>query len=87
MLPVPVSMLKLGGRALKKQGEIERLVGSLRVATQNIQTSLAWSAPYAVQEGLEETVDWFKAGQGRSQHKGGAALGRYRDTPFDTQVE
>jgi UDP-glucose 4-epimerase len=61
LLPVPAGLLRLGGRMLNKQGEIERLLGSLTVETEKIQTRLEWSAPYTVQEGLEETVDWFRS--------------------------
>lgn len=61
LLPVPAGLLRLGGRALNKQGEMDRLLGSLTVATEKIQTRLGWSAPYSVQEGLEETVRWFRS--------------------------
>jgi nucleoside-diphosphate-sugar epimerase len=61
LLPVPAGLLRLGGRALNKQGEMDRLLGSLTVSTEKIHRSLGWSAPYPVQEGLEETVDWFRS--------------------------
>jgi len=61
LLPVPVRVLKLGGKLLNKGDEIERLVGSLQVSTQKIQNNLGWSASKSVQEGLRETVDWFKS--------------------------
>lgn len=64
LLPVPVPVLQLGGRVLKKQGEIERLVGTLQVSTEKIQTNLDWSAPQSVQEGLQETVNWFRSTHG-----------------------
>ena len=39
---------------------MDRLIGSLTVDTKKITEELDWSPPFSLQEGLEETVAWFR---------------------------
>lgn len=58
--PVPTSVLMLAGSIARKRGEVERLIGSLRVDSTGLQTSLGWVPPFTVAQGLERTASWFK---------------------------
>ena len=63
LLPVPVPLLRLGGRLSGKSAVIERLVGSLAVDSQPIRRRLGWSPPYSMDEAMRPTMAWYK------QHK------------------
>lgn len=56
LVPLPVSVLKLGGRVLGKSAEIDRLLGSLEVDISHTCETLGWSPPIDVQEGLRRAV-------------------------------
>lgn len=57
--PVPTRVLLLAGLITRKRGEVERLIGSLRVDSSELQTSLGWTPPFPVVEGLKRTAQWF----------------------------
>ena len=57
--PVPTSVLMLAGDIARKRGEIERLISSLRVNSTELKTSLGWTPPFPVVEGLKRTAKWF----------------------------
>ena len=59
LVPVPVPLLRLGGRVTGRAGQIDRLVGSLTVSTAKIRRLLGWSPRFSLDEGLRETVDWY----------------------------
>lgn len=59
LLPVPVSLLRLAGKITGKQGEVDRLIGSLTVDSTALRTSLGWVPPFTVVEGLAQTAQWF----------------------------
>ena len=61
LVPVPVPLLRLGGRVTGRSAEVDRLVGSLTVSTEKIRRHLGWSPRYSVDDGLRETVNWYKA--------------------------
>jgi nucleoside-diphosphate-sugar epimerase len=61
LVPCPVALLGLLGRLAGKGGEIARLTGSLRLDISKIKTELGWNPPYTMEEGIEETVKWYKA--------------------------
>jgi nucleoside-diphosphate-sugar epimerase len=56
LLPVPLWLLKLGGRLLGRHLEIERLIGSLKVDITVATGILGWTPPISVEEGLRLTV-------------------------------
>jgi nucleoside-diphosphate-sugar epimerase len=64
LLPVPVSLLRLAAGAIGRRHEIERLVGSLQVDSSAIRRQLGWLPPVTMQEGLAETVRWFRTRTG-----------------------
>lgn len=59
LVPVPVPLLRLGGRLTGRSGQVDRLVGSLTVSTAKIRRLLGWSPRYSMDDGLRETVDWY----------------------------
>lgn len=64
LFPVPVSFLRLAGRALGRLDEVDRLVGSLVVSTARIRERLGWIPPYTEDEGLRETANWLRRAAG-----------------------
>jgi nucleoside-diphosphate-sugar epimerase len=59
-IPVPISLLRLGGGLLGHAGEVMRLVSSLTVSGERVKEALDWTPPYTVEEGLAETVNWYR---------------------------
>ena len=64
-IPVPISLLRLGGGVLGHASEVQRLIDSLTVSGERIKEALHWSPPYTVEEGLTETVNWYCTTLGR----------------------
>ena len=56
LLPFPPGALRLLGRALGRQADVERLAGSLWLDCTRIRRELGWSAPVPVEEGLRLTA-------------------------------
>jgi nucleoside-diphosphate-sugar epimerase len=56
LLPVPVPLLRLAGRALRKQAEVDRLVGSLQIDSRHTRELLDWTPPVSVAEGIRRMV-------------------------------
>jgi len=61
LLPVPSAVLSMLGRVTGKATEIERLIGTLQVDVADTHGLLRWLPPQTVDEGLRETVDWFRS--------------------------
>lgn len=53
LMPVPVGLLRLGGRLTGQQAEVARLVDSLQVDMGPTKKVLSWSPPLTVMEGLQ----------------------------------
>jgi nucleoside-diphosphate-sugar epimerase len=60
LLPVPVALLSLAGAMTGKSAAVDRLVGSLQLDTSAIRETLAWTPPFGVDQGLQETARWFR---------------------------
>ena len=60
LLPIPVSWMKVLGRLVGKQAQVDRLVGSLTVDTSPIRQELEWAPPYTMKEGLARTAGWYR---------------------------
>ena len=60
LIPFPPSLLKAIGRFSGKSAEIERLSGSLCIDNSKIREVLGWKPPYTMEEGIRETVRWYK---------------------------
>lgn len=56
----PPGMLKTMGKITGRSAEIDRLIGSLCVDSSKIRTMLGWKPPYRTEEGIRETVLWYK---------------------------
>ena len=56
LLPVPVPLLRLAGRALGKQAEVDRLVGSLQIDSSYTRELLDWAPQASVAEGIRRMV-------------------------------
>ena len=52
----PIVLLKFLGFILRKQNEIERLTGSLQIDISHTKTTLNWTPPVSVEEGLRRMV-------------------------------
>jgi nucleoside-diphosphate-sugar epimerase len=61
LVPCPVPLLGILGRLAGKGGEMDRLTGSLRMNISKIKTTLGWDPPHTMEDGIEETVKWYKA--------------------------
>ena len=60
LIPLPVILLKTAGALMRKGPEIERLSGSLCIDSSKIRKVLGWKQPYTMEEGICETVRWYK---------------------------
>lgn len=56
----PTGMLKTMSKITGRSAEIDRLVGSFCVDSSKIRTMLGWKPPYTPEEGIRETVLWYK---------------------------
>jgi nucleoside-diphosphate-sugar epimerase len=61
LAPVPIRLLRLAGALSGKSAAVDRLVDSLQVDATAIRAALDWTPPYTVDQGLVETVRWFRA--------------------------
>ena len=60
-ISVSVPLLRLGGGLLGHTGEVKRLIGSLTVSGEKIKEALNWTPPYSLEQGLTETVNWYRS--------------------------
>jgi len=58
-VPVPSSLLRVMGKVVGMGEEVDRLTKSLTTQGVRLRDDLGWQAPYSMQEGLAETVQWF----------------------------
>lgn len=56
LLPVPVSLLRMGAALAGKRGQVERLLGSLQVDISKTRKLLGWSPVVSMNAALEATV-------------------------------
>lgn len=59
LFPIPIAIIKLGGRLIGKSLEINRLLGSLRINSSYACEQLGWKPPFSLDKGLEKTVNWY----------------------------
>lgn len=59
MYAVPLPLMELAAKLLKKQPEFRRLTGSLEVDPTRIQTELGWVPAKSLEQGLEDMVRWY----------------------------
>ena len=58
--PVPVSVLRLGGLLTGRTAEVARLVGSLSVSVEKLQSRTGWRAPFTPALGWSITAAWYR---------------------------
>ena len=56
LIPVPVPLLRLAGRTLGKQAEVDRLVGSLQIDSSFTRETLGWTPLVNVVEGIRQML-------------------------------
>lgn len=61
LLPVPVSLMRIGARLLGKTAAVERLTQSLVIDSTAIRRELEWHPPYSMAQGLQVTADWYQS--------------------------
>jgi UDP-glucose 4-epimerase len=59
LVPVPPLALRLAGGLLGRRAMVCRLTESLTVETARIRNALNWRPPYAVDQALAETAEWY----------------------------
>jgi nucleoside-diphosphate-sugar epimerase len=59
LFPVPLSWLQLAGNITGHTAETQRLLSSLRVNSDSIRRDLQWEPRYTLQQGLQETANWY----------------------------
>lgn len=57
---VPPALLRLAGRVAGKSSAVQGLTGSLVIDSTKIHHELRWSPPFSMEQGMAETVSWFK---------------------------
>jgi nucleoside-diphosphate-sugar epimerase len=60
LFSVPELCLHIASRLTGIGPTMDRLIGSLTVDTAKITEELDWRPPFTLQEGLEETVAWYR---------------------------
>ncbi len=59
LMPIPTPVLKLSGKLSGNEETVHRLLGSLELDSTKIRTMLAWTPPFSLKQGLQETVAWY----------------------------
>ena len=64
--PVPPAWIRLFAGLTGKSAEIDRLFGSLCIDSTKIRGELGWTPAYTPEQGLAETVRWFRGRDNRT---------------------
>lgn len=57
---IPPGFLRVAGKLLGKTSILDRLMGSLTVECSAIKSDLGWLPPFSIEEGLAETIKWYR---------------------------
>jgi nucleoside-diphosphate-sugar epimerase len=60
LFPFPPELLEIIGKITGTTGELVKLTGSLNIDSGKIGRLLNWQPPFTLDEGLRETVAWYK---------------------------
>jgi len=60
LFSVPQGLLRTAAGVLGKSSAVDRLFGSLYLDSAKIQQELHWKPPFSLQDGLNETANWYK---------------------------
>ena len=61
LFPFPPALLRAAGVLTGRAEQIARLTGSLQVDVSSIKTALDWRPPFSLQQGLAQTVSWYRS--------------------------
>lgn len=59
LLPFSSNVLRLIGRILGREMDMERLLSSLTIDSSKVRRILNWIPPFSVEDGLESTARWY----------------------------
>ena len=59
LIPVPISIIKLIGKIIRKKKKINSLINSLQVDNFFTKETLQWQPPINLDKGLNKTVEWY----------------------------
>lgn len=59
-VPFPEKALRWIGKIMHMSATIDRLLNSLLIDSRNIRNILGWHPPFTIDEGLKETVNWYR---------------------------
>ncbi len=59
LLPFSPFLIRLAGRLVGKTDAVSRLLGSLVIDSSKIRDTLGWQPPFTLQQGLNETAQWY----------------------------
>jgi nucleoside-diphosphate-sugar epimerase len=60
-LSIPPSWIRLLGHLLRCSKDADRMLNSVTVSSSKISNILDWTPPYSLEEGLTETVNWYRS--------------------------
>ena len=60
LVPVPVSILRAMAGLLGRSDDAVRLLGSLQVDLGKTMSTLGWTPPVSMEEGIADTVKWYR---------------------------
>jgi nucleoside-diphosphate-sugar epimerase len=61
LVPVPETVLRLGGVVTGQTGRLRPLLDSLVVDDSAFRAATGWKPPHAAEDGLRATVEWYRA--------------------------
>jgi nucleoside-diphosphate-sugar epimerase len=61
LFPLPASWLNAVGLLTGRSQQLNRLTGSFVISISSIKSTLGWAPPFTMQEGLKETVSWYRS--------------------------
>ena len=64
LLPFPPLLLHGVGLLFGRKEQLAHLTGSLQVDVSSIKTMLDWQPPFSLQQGLAQTVSWYRTPRG-----------------------
>lgn len=60
LVPVPELLVRAAARFLHREGEVEKLWGSLELDASKAMTHLRWQPPCTVEDEIDRTVRWYQ---------------------------
>jgi len=60
LFPFPLKLLTGAAVSVGKAEQLKRLTGSLQIDSGKIRRELNWTPPYTLQQGLQETAEWYR---------------------------